>query len=196
MFSPIADLDIIDLFKSHQHKMCKDERDHVFALLGILTEGAKHAGWNLTIQPDYQATVPKVYTAMASDILRTTPNLDMLCLLRWSDRPEIGLPSWVPDWRSPIKNHVVTEQQSVGLAHSGNGEIVIGSTTWSAGGDKAELGTCELNEKCLTIGAKRVGTITAVYPELDTHDNAQEHEPCESTVRKVAEQLRQIVRFS
>jgi hypothetical protein len=79
-----------------------DPRDHIFALLGIVTGGGTSLIASLP-EVDYFLTVTEVYTRMAYAWHRNGINskpLSWLSCVNGSYHAE-DLPTWVPDWRRP-----------------------------------------------------------------------------------------------
>ncbi|KAK4246558.1 hypothetical protein C7999DRAFT_33079 [Corynascus novoguineensis] len=69
-----------------------DERDKIYALLGLLSPRTLPP----QLQPDYALTAEKIFLDYAVYLLGETKYLDILACSSGS-RP--GLPSWVPDWK-------------------------------------------------------------------------------------------------
>ncbi|KAK6956678.1 hypothetical protein Daesc_001957 [Daldinia eschscholtzii] len=81
---------LLTLLRATSNRKASDERDRVYALLGLLPV-------NLGIFPNYRVTTPRVYTEVVRRIIATTRSLDVLCGdLGRKSRGD--LPSWVPDW--------------------------------------------------------------------------------------------------
>jgi hypothetical protein len=92
---------------------CKDPRDRIFAVLGLLHPSQKR----LKIFPDYKATKAEVYIRVTLSYLRAFQLADILveCHLH----ADLNFPSWAPDWSktSKIKNHrIMTFASSLALA--------------------------------------------------------------------------------
>lgn len=83
-----------------QKAVCKDPRDKVFGLLGVLPPQL-----SLAIIPDYQTTKENVFTKFAEILLDA---YGLTYLLAWCFHPsESSLASWVPDWTIRFeRNHV------------------------------------------------------------------------------------------
>lgn len=83
------------------HYEATDERDRIYALLGVCTDLDRH----IVGQPDYGTRVDGVYTRLATRFIEVHRSLDIICfgaLLRGPQRlsdDEKPLPSWIPDWR-------------------------------------------------------------------------------------------------
>lgn len=72
-----------------------DPRDKIYGLLGLATPSDIQF-----IQPDYNATVADVYAHATARFIITTQELVWLQFDRDNVDPELGLPSWVPDYSS------------------------------------------------------------------------------------------------
>jgi hypothetical protein len=73
-------------------RLCRDRRDRVFAIRGLLdTETRKH------IQPKYTQSVAEVFASAVKGYVETTPDLEILCYCR-SAESQTSWPSWVPEW--------------------------------------------------------------------------------------------------
>jgi hypothetical protein len=79
-----------------------DPRDHIFALLGLVGDAGE-----LEIRPDYSKPVAKVYVDVAKKML-VAGHLSILSLASGSSTVP-DLPSWVPDWTSPIYQSVLSQ---------------------------------------------------------------------------------------
>ena len=73
-----------------------DERDRIFALLGLATDSD-----TLDLQADYDLDYGLVLVQVARALITKAGRLE---LLSWSQFPKSGmtLPTWVPDWRSGL----------------------------------------------------------------------------------------------
>jgi hypothetical protein len=77
----------------------KDQRDKIFALLGILAQIAQCRGFTpIPFVADYEKSVTDVYQDVAQNILKSTQTLDLLSLVHHTPIRASQLPSWVPDY--------------------------------------------------------------------------------------------------
>ncbi|EHK16976.1 uncharacterized protein TRIVIDRAFT_161679, partial [Trichoderma virens Gv29-8] len=86
--------DILSLLRNFGHRKASDDRDRVYALLGLCNQG-------ISIQPDYQLDVTEVYTAPIIQTIKSTKSLSVL----YGDHSRKGrhdLSSWVPDWSANL----------------------------------------------------------------------------------------------
>ncbi|KAL7919645.1 heterokaryon incompatibility domain-containing protein [Trichoderma austrokoningii] len=103
LFSRISDLDhfrkdwkelqrtdLLSLLRSFGHRKASDNRDRVYALLGLCSEG-------VIIQPNYWLDETEVYTAAVLAIIKKTRSLSIM-YGDHSRKASQNLPSWVPDW--------------------------------------------------------------------------------------------------
>ena len=74
-----------------------DPRDRIFALFGLLN-GVEKEG----LSADYALSFEQVYTGVAAYLLKQRLSLILYCC---STDKELGLPSWVPDWRRVEPGH-------------------------------------------------------------------------------------------
>ncbi|UKZ65385.1 uncharacterized protein TrAtP1_006578 [Trichoderma atroviride] len=103
LFSRISDLDhhrkdwksmqrtdLLTLLRSFGHRKATDNRDRVYALLGLCSDV-------VAIRPNYLLNEAEVYTAAVLAIIRSTRSLSIMCG-DYSRKASQDLPSWVPDW--------------------------------------------------------------------------------------------------
>ncbi|KAI2470208.1 hypothetical protein F4781DRAFT_186406 [Annulohypoxylon bovei var. microspora] len=89
-----AGMDLQILLQATNNRKSSDDRDRVYALLGLLSH-------DLYITPDYHARPSDVYIRTARAIIRATGGLDVLSgNLGRKNRSD--LPTWVPDWSALI----------------------------------------------------------------------------------------------
>ncbi|KAI1199330.1 heterokaryon incompatibility protein-domain-containing protein [Nemania serpens] len=97
---------LISILKHIRTYDCHDQRDKVFATINMASDLPPD-----TIRPDYTKTLSEVYIDVVrylikiasegncldflSHVIRPTLDWDRLSL------PNVGIPSWVPDWRGP-----------------------------------------------------------------------------------------------
>jgi len=94
-------------------RMCSitDPRDILFSMLPIITQSARTRGKGRKETPptvDYKKSTQDVFTEAARYIVHERQDL----LLWWPERPPRGrrvegLPSWVPDWSTPLNKDVI-----------------------------------------------------------------------------------------
>ncbi|EEU34991.1 uncharacterized protein NECHADRAFT_67889, partial [Fusarium vanettenii 77-13-4] len=88
---------ILSLLRDFSNRKASDERDKVYALLGLCDQ---HTG----IRPDYLSEVRETYMLATIDIILHSHSLSVLTgdLGRKERR---DLPSWVPDWSATFDEH-------------------------------------------------------------------------------------------
>jgi len=77
-----------------------DPRDKVFALLGLVHDGALYIP-----VPNYQQSVEDICIGITLSATITTSPIDIVPLLGCGDENTYGLPSWCPSWLGP-KRHI------------------------------------------------------------------------------------------
>lgn len=103
LFSRISDLDhhrkdwkamqrtdLLSLLRYFGHRKASDNRDRVYALLGLCNE-------SVSIRPNYRLDETEVYTAAVLAIIKNTRSLSIM-YGDHSRKASQDLPSWVPDW--------------------------------------------------------------------------------------------------
>lgn len=83
---------------------CTDPRDHIFGMLG-LDVGDKDEALRPRVRVDYAVPTAQLFQDVASAMIRTSENLDVLSHV--CQYPGIrgrlqGLPSWAPDWTAMV----------------------------------------------------------------------------------------------
>jgi hypothetical protein len=103
-------LDLLDLLWEFRSLKASDERDKVFAFLGLLPSSDPA---HQHIRPQYEADFVRCYTKTAQACLRLRGNLDCLTTERFpSSGSAASLPSWVPDW-SYVDPEIIALPQQV-----------------------------------------------------------------------------------
>jgi hypothetical protein len=85
-----------------------DDRDRVFAILGLWEQDLKHKEVPDYIEPNYQLSVEHVYATAAWATIREMADLNVLSLVEdssFSPRKVQNCPSWVPDYSVTPKQH-------------------------------------------------------------------------------------------
>ncbi|KAI1429990.1 heterokaryon incompatibility protein-domain-containing protein [Xylaria sp. FL1777] len=78
---------VLDIMHACRACECSDDRDRIYALLGLLS--VHHT---FIIQPDYSKPIKKVYRDLMLEYARSQGSLDVLTLCEDAEKP-----SWVPD---------------------------------------------------------------------------------------------------
>lgn len=95
-------IELLDKFKDFE---CKDDRDRIYALLGLRMRAD-----NLDIKPDYSISTSECYVQLALECLKQDSYplriLHYAGESRYSENliRSTGLPSWVPDWRFELRS--------------------------------------------------------------------------------------------
>ncbi|KAI0515447.1 HET-domain-containing protein [Xylaria bambusicola] len=143
---------------------CTDQRDAVFAFLGLADKQLALPAPDYTVpigdEPEYAAAVDRVYYDTAVALLCHGPSLDALALAGITLSHRSGVPSWVPDLR-----YVCFEDPFT----------TVDKTHWNAGGPiagNAELVApgklkvhCSVFDTVDTLCAKFDGTDVPAYQE-------------------------------
>ncbi|KAF1929968.1 uncharacterized protein M421DRAFT_59119, partial [Didymella exigua CBS 183.55] len=79
-----------------------DQRDRIYGVLGQLRDAAQ-----IGIIPDYNETVAEVYIDATQKNIRPSQGLSVLC--QCTEDCSLHLPSWVPDWSTPLFSASVHE---------------------------------------------------------------------------------------
>ncbi|KAF2996747.1 hypothetical protein E8E14_001199 [Neopestalotiopsis sp. 37M] len=110
---------MLDLLITGRAYEAKDARDKVYAILGMAevhlsghqrpsTSLQTTHGGNIespVMRIDYSSSVSEVYQYTAKYLINRDRNLDVLCILPTQGRAESDdLPSWTPDWRTPLSS--------------------------------------------------------------------------------------------
>jgi hypothetical protein len=85
-------------YRGFHHLEVTDPRDKIYGLLGLVADRELQ---ELGLKPDYTQSCREVYTNVAAALLRQG-HLCMLSLCQFP-RTQLELPSWVPDWSTPMK---------------------------------------------------------------------------------------------
>ncbi|KAL6690754.1 hypothetical protein J3F84DRAFT_175693 [Trichoderma pleuroticola] len=86
--------DLLSLMRYFGHRKASDDRDRVYALLGLCNQ-------TTAIRPDYRLDVMEVFMAPIIETIRNTKSLSVL-YGDHSRKTRQDLPSWVPDWSTEI----------------------------------------------------------------------------------------------
>jgi hypothetical protein len=109
------------ILSNFPHFQCRDEKDHMFAMIGVFEAGLKK---EKLFGPDhvlrsvsYNGDIAAVYTAMAQYHLSfdsDVANVELLSLsgamkhaATPSAEPGTRIPSWVPDWRKTLATRTI-----------------------------------------------------------------------------------------
>lgn len=91
------------LIDMHRLTDATDPRDKVYAFLSLASRKSSPAPELISIKPDYQTRVQRVYTEAAAALLRSSGDLYLLSHVQDQSVTKIrGLPSWVPDYSVPL----------------------------------------------------------------------------------------------
>lgn len=91
----LPNIGFLELFCVLRDRCASDPRDHIFALLSLITKPSE----GRIIQPEYSSDMVTVYVQSASKIIETNKTLRLLMLRPMFQYADPRLPSWVPGWR-------------------------------------------------------------------------------------------------
>lgn len=84
-----------------------DPRDRIYSVLGLTND----IGRDMIGRPTYQLPVEDVFVNFVRSFIETYKSLDAICFAQIYRQPtdsasgtDSNLPSWVPDWRTPVKS--------------------------------------------------------------------------------------------
>ncbi|KAH6665380.1 heterokaryon incompatibility protein-domain-containing protein [Halenospora varia] len=94
----------VGIFDDARGFECRDDKDRIFALLGIFNYGRKEK-----FEIGYEKKEAEVFDAFARFCLREEGGVGILSWAGMGNQAlcgeRLGLPSWVPDWRLPLRFH-------------------------------------------------------------------------------------------
>jgi len=129
-----------------------DNRDRVFAILGLWDQDLQHKKVPDHIYPNYQHSVEQVYTSAAWATVRETGDLNLLSLVEDSSIRELSsLPSWVPDYTVTPEAHQLVD----------NLRAEAGKERWNAGMGLPFMTPIQTNPVLLPVAGIRVDTVTS-----------------------------------
>lgn len=88
-------MDLFVLLERFRHCLATDERDKVFALLG-LTSSSLPQERVVQVTPDYSKPAIDIYRSIAREYINKRKNLDIICHATLPGH--MPIPSWVPSW--------------------------------------------------------------------------------------------------
>ena len=86
-------LHLLSALKYSATALATNQRDKVFALLGMTFDGSTFVS-----DPNYAQSERSIFMDMAKSRIVCTRSLDIICLKSFSQSNEWNLPSWTPDW--------------------------------------------------------------------------------------------------
>ena len=96
---------LFDLLTETAGFQCADPRDRIFALISMFSPP-------IGLTPDYSSSVSQVYTALSVLLLEAGESqvLYTAGVLRWSHLRSNSMPSWVIDWRRPLRKGLLSAE--------------------------------------------------------------------------------------
>jgi hypothetical protein len=130
-----------------QDRQCTDPRDKIYGLLGLASDTV-----HFRVEADYEKNVVQAYTHVARKLIMNG-YMDMLSWCQKPDDPNLepkeemnGLPSWVPDFSSPVRDPCGESQNSKLFSASGSRGVFC-------------LPTNPTHPNRLSLAGRRIGTI-------------------------------------
>jgi hypothetical protein len=107
--------ELVDLIIAHRRSGATDPRDKIFALLGLASrDDAPFIAFANELVPDYSTSFQTIYIKFTRIMLRAYQDLQFLSHVEsrhpasFSEEGVMPLPSWVPDFRAPLKPFPIT----------------------------------------------------------------------------------------
>ena len=118
------DLSLSRLLLNERSQQATDDRDKVFALLGLATDvRAQQEGNGVWCIPNYHMDTPQVYSELARSIITTYNSISILTAAGIARLPgSYQLPSWVPDWSARFAAKSLMNPQGEALYAACNGQ--------------------------------------------------------------------------
>ena len=136
----------MSLLKISRNCSCKDPRDKVYAITGLLADRSA-----LPIPADYSATAGWVFLQAAAWHISTTKSLEILSEV--NGKSNFSMPSWVPDWTRKSPMPLPSQLQRIG-------EVSSSSLTSQDGTILPLLTPLNYPLKCaLQTSGRKMGTI-------------------------------------
>jgi hypothetical protein len=88
-------MDLFILLERFRHCLATDERDKVFALLGLASSSLAQERV-VQVTPDYSKPAIDVFKFLALQYINKRKNLDIICHAKLPNH--VPIPSWVPSW--------------------------------------------------------------------------------------------------
>jgi len=135
---------ILSLLRKFRAKEASDQRDKVFALLGMVNYWHDQEPF----QPSYRFDIGHVFRATTLDTIRGTQSLSILSGDLTRRRVNAQLPSWVMDWSYPTQRYELDRLNSTSLFNTSAGNI---DKIWLHGNDILEVGSVHV-DSILAVG--------------------------------------------
>ncbi|KAK5044903.1 hypothetical protein LTR84_010275 [Exophiala bonariae] len=111
---PYRGRSLMDLMEIGRIFQASDDRDRVFALLGMQAGGARTGAGPIDIQPDYRSTISEVYRTTAQEIIKRRNDLEILVTVQHGEKVDLETPSWIPQWHCQF-TRTLSKNNSFGL---------------------------------------------------------------------------------
>ncbi|KAL7790528.1 heterokaryon incompatibility protein domain-containing protein [Trichoderma afarasin] len=109
--------DLLSLMRYFGHRKASDDRDRVYALLGLCNQ-------TTAIRPNYGLDVKDVFMAPIIETIRNTKSLSVL-YGDHSRKTRRDIPSWVPDWSTELDENQRQRATLSSLFNASNGVMPI-----------------------------------------------------------------------
>ncbi|KAH6722940.1 heterokaryon incompatibility protein-domain-containing protein [Leptodontidium sp. MPI-SDFR-AT-0119] len=161
-------LGLASLLVDYSFLEASDDRDRLFALLGIADDVE-----DSSFEPDYITSPPGVFLKSAVRLLTRDGSSNMILHRAGigSDRNMEGLPSWVPDWTKHHGNTVLGSLASIASYHASEGIIPPTNAIYSEDQQSIALSGCNFD---------KITEFTPPYPESAYERGSEEYPNIES----------------
>lgn len=145
----------------------KDPRDRLYGIRALGTDAS-------SLDVSYDISVKEAYVRFVKSFIEHYKSLDIICFASlWTAMPNSSLPSWIPDWRTPVDSFVVPLMVSQSAnTHIGNlrgpTEVDKGHNSWLCyAASKGKPPAYEIQEGHLLVHGTNLATVDGLAASAD-----------------------------
>jgi hypothetical protein len=104
---------LLDALRWSHRAHATDERDKVFALLGLCFDGL-----TLVPVPNYARSTDSIFNELTRRMIAVSRSLDIICYGGTKEQQEFKAPTWMPDWRKIWSSPMSIQQSTFSNWHT------------------------------------------------------------------------------